>query len=36
MMYYINELRFKIECFCIDHPILVPFFVGFILGALIL
>jgi hypothetical protein len=35
MMNFINELRFKIECLCIDHPLLITFAIGFILGAII-
>ena len=34
-MNFINELRFKIEIYCIDHPLLVTFAAGFILGGLI-
>jgi len=35
MMNFINELRFKIECLCIEHPLLITFVIGFILGAII-
>jgi mannose/fructose/N-acetylgalactosamine-specific phosphotransferase system component IIC len=35
MMDFINKLRFKIEVFCIDHPLIVAFGAGFILGGLI-
>ena len=35
MIKYIDEIRFKIEVFCIDHPLFVAFSIGFILGGLI-
>ena len=31
-----NNLRFKIEILCIDHPLLITFAIGFILGAIII
>jgi len=35
MKNFIEELRFKIEILCIDHPLLITFAIGFILGAVI-
>jgi mannose/fructose/N-acetylgalactosamine-specific phosphotransferase system component IIC len=34
-MKYIKNIRFIIEEFCIEHPLVVAFSVGFILGGLI-
>ena len=36
MKNFINELRFKIEMLCIEHPLLITFAIGFILGAIII
>jgi len=35
MIELIDKIRFQIEVFCIDHPLLVAFAAGFILGGLI-
>ncbi len=36
MIDYINNLRFKLEVFWIDHPHLIMFSLGFVLGAIII
>jgi hypothetical protein len=35
MKNFIEELKVKIEILCIDHPLLITFAIGFILGAAI-
>jgi hypothetical protein len=35
MMKYIENIRFKIEEFYIEHPLFTAFSIGFILGGLI-
>jgi hypothetical protein len=35
MMKYIENIRFIIEEFCIEHPLFTAFSMGFILGGLI-
>lgn len=35
MMKIINEIRFKLEVFWIDHPLAICFWLGFIVGVLV-